>query len=430
MRTLLIGFIFILHFSSLHAQLKSGPMLGYTTMMESLVWVQLEEQDSVKMNYHPTAEPTKIQTITAFASREKGNTAHLVARNLTPGTSYTFQLFINNKLISTGSFSSLSLWQHRTDPPDFKVAIGSCTYINEEQYDRPGEPYGRGYEIFESINNKNADMMLWLGDNIYLREVDWTSRSGIYHRYTEYKSLPELQNLWKSMPHYAIWDDHDFGPNNADRSFVNKEITLEAFKDFWGNMDYGVNGKKGITNMFSFNDLDFFLLDNRYYRTPNDRKTGERHILGDEQVQWLIDALVNSKASFKIVAVGGQLLSDAAVYENHATYAEEREKILHLIEQEGIKNVIFLSGDRHKTELSKLQLDNENFIYDYTCSPLTSKAYDTQDEGNSLQVKGTHVSTQNFGILEVSGSWGERILSVKTFDKAGQLLWKEEITQQ
>lgn len=430
MRSAILLFIFLVFFSTLNAQLKSGPMLGYTTMMESLIWVQLEEQDSIKMNYYRTAEPSKVQTAAAFAAYEKGNIAHLVASKLIPGTNYTYDLFIRNKKVSTGSFSSLSLWQHRTDPPNFSFAVGSCSYINEEQYDRPGEPYGRAYEIFESINAKNADMMLWLGDNIYLREVDWTSRSGIYHRYTAYKSLPELQSLWKSMPHYAIWDDHDFGPNDADRSFVNKEISLEAFKDFWGNMDYGVNGKKGITNMFSFNDLDFFLLDNRYHRTPNDRKTGERYILGDEQVQWLIDALVNSKASFKIVAVGGQLLSDAAVYENHATYAEERKKIINLIEQEGIKNVIFLSGDRHKTELSKLKLDNENLIFDYTCSPLTSKAYDTHDEGNSLQVEGTHVSTQNFGILHVSGSWGQRILTIKTFDKAGQLLWEEAISQQ
>ena len=430
MRAYFTLFFLLVQVGLIRAQLKSGPMLGYTTMMESVVWVQLEKQDSIRMDYYPTNNQSKSQSVSSFADRKNGKIVHLVASQLEPGTTYSFKLYIGGKEVSEGKFSSLSLWKHRTDPPNFSFAVGSCAYINEEKYDRPGEPYGRGYEIFESINQKNADMMLWLGDNIYLREVDWTSRSGIYHRYTEYKSLPELQGLWKSMPHYAIWDDHDFGSNDGDRSFVNKEISLEAFKNFWANMDYGVNEKKGITSQFAFNDIDFFLLDNRFYRTPNERKTGERYILGDEQVQWLIDALVNSKASFKMVAIGGQFLSTAEVYENHANYREERKKIIKLIEQEGIKNVVFLSGDRHKTELSKMQLDNGNLIYDYTCSPLTSKAYDSNNEGNSLQVEGTHVGTQNFGVLKLKGKWSERTLTIQTFDKMGQLIWEENIAQQ
>lgn len=430
MRTYLTVFFLFIQIVLVRGQIKSGPMLGYTTMMESAVWVQLEKEDSIRMVYYPTSNPLEKQSVSALSDSKNGNTVHLIARNLEPGTDYSFKLLIAGKEVSDGTFSSLSLWQHRTDPPNFNFAVGSCAYINESKYDRPGEPYGRGYQIFESINQKNPAMMLWLGDNIYLREADWTSRSGIYHRYTAYKSLPELQALWKSMPHYAIWDDHDFGPNDGDRSFVNKEISLEAFKSFWANMDYGVNGNKGITSQFTFNDIDFFLLDNRFFRTPNNRKTGERYILGDEQVQWLIDALVNSKASFKMVAIGGQFLSTAEVYENHANYGKERKQLLELIEQEGIKNIVFLSGDRHKTELSELRQANGNVIYDFTCSPLTSKAYDSYDEGNTLQLEGTHVSTQNFGILKLSGKWNERILSIQTFDKNGALIWEKNIHQQ
>ena len=46
-------------------------------------------------------------------------------------------------------------------------AIGSCSYVNEPEFDRPGKPYGSNFEIFNSINNKNPDFMLWLGDNMY-----------------------------------------------------------------------------------------------------------------------------------------------------------------------------------------------------------------------------------------------------------------------
>ncbi len=77
-----------------------------------------------------------------------------------------------------------------------------------------------------------------------------------------------------------------------------------------------------------------------------------------------------------------------------------------------------------------MELSHGNVIYDYTCSPLTSKAYNTNDEGNTLRIAGTHVSTQNFGLLELKGSFKDRILSIKTYDSKGELLWEREIRKQ
>jgi alkaline phosphatase D len=90
-------------------------------------------------------------------------------------------------------------------------------------------------------------------------------------------------------------------------------------------------------------------------------------------MQWLIDALVTSKATFKFVAIGGQVLSNASLYENYATYPKERAQLLDLLVKEELKNVIFLTGDRHKTELSKIKRNGIVF-YDLTVSPLTSTA--------------------------------------------------------
>tara|TARA_B100001109_G_scaffold251839_1_gene246896 strand:+ start:7641 stop:8933 length:1293 start_codon:yes stop_codon:yes gene_type:complete len=413
-----------------NAQIQSGPMLGYNTMKEVLVWVQTAQEQKVEMQYWEEQKVNSKQFVFANSSNDNARTVKLIAKDLEPGTTYQYQIYIDGNSAASGLFTTQKLWQHREEPPKWSMLTGSCAYTNETKYDRPGAPYGQGNEIFEVMAKQNAELMLWLGDNIYLREPDWSSKSGIEHRYTHFKSMPAIQNFWKSMHHYAIWDDHDFGPNDADRSFAGKEMTLKAFQDFWGNYEYGINGKPGISTQFSFNDVDFFLLDNRYYRTPNNRKTGERFILGEEQVQWLIDALVNSKASFKIVAVGGQFLSPAALYENHATFAKEREQLLKLIEEENIKNVIFLSGDRHKTELSKLELANGNVIYDYTCSPLSSKSYNTSDEANTLRVANTHFASQNFGELTFSGTFEERTLTIKTYDSKGKLIWEKDIKKQ
>lgn len=416
----------------LMAQIKSGPMLGYRAMKEVAVWIQTEDAMELNFEYAPKTDPSQIQKKSFQSNADRSFTLHMIADRLEVGTAYEYRVLSKEgKQLAEGEFSTLAAWKYRTDPPDFAFLIGSCHYTNEAALDRAGEPYGQGMEIFKAMQEKEAEAMLWLGDNIYLRPGDWDSKSGIAHRYTHFKSQKELQDFWKSHYHYAIWDDHDYGPNDADRSFINKDLTLEAFQQFWANPNYGFNGRNDcITGMFSYNDLDFFLLDNRSFRSPNDRKTGERVLLGEEQLQWLIDALINSKATFKIVAVGGQVLSPAAVYENYATYPEERKQLLDLITAEGIKNVIFLSGDRHKTELSSYESENGLLLYDFTSSPLSSKAYNSVDEGNTLRVEGTHFAKQNFGMLKMEGRLDSRKLILRTYDTKGDLVWEKVIEPQ
>jgi len=324
-------------------------------------------------------------------------------------------------------FQTQPLWQWRTEPPNFRVALGSCAYVNEDPFDRPGKPYGGDYQIFTAMHQQRPDLMLWLGDNTYLREPDWYTRTGFLHRYTHTRSLPELQPLLASTHHYAIWDDHDFGPNDSDRSFVHKDLATEVFKLFWANPTVGLPGQGGTTSFFQWGDVDFFLLDDRYFRTPNNRKTGDRTLLGEAQIEWLIDALAASKAPFKIVATGGQVLTTFAGHETYANVCpKERERLLQSIEAEGIKNVVFLTGDRHHTELSMLKNGAGNTVYDFTCSPLTSGVH-TGEEANSLRVEGTLVQQKNFGLLEFSGPRKNRVMKMSVFDSNGKELWTREV---
>src|SRR5688500_13515381 len=158
---------------------------------------------------------------------------------------------------------------YRTDPPAYTVAIGSCAFVNEVPYDRAGDPYGGGYEIFESIAARRPDAMVWLGDNTYLREVDWDSPDGIAYRYAHTRSLPEIQRLLAIAPHYATWDDHDYGPNDSDRSYVLKSVSLNTFRRYWPNVTAGLPGVPGVFTRFQLADVEFFLLDDRFHRTPN-----------------------------------------------------------------------------------------------------------------------------------------------------------------
>jgi alkaline phosphatase D len=432
--TKLFFLLFLTYGFSQKTLLQSGPMVGYSEMKEAMIWLQTKEKASVKIEYFALDNPSKVFHSDNYGStRESAFTYHIVLDQLEPGKKYNYTVFINNKKVALPyetSFSSKKLWQWREDAPDFTVALGSCTYINETELDRPGKGYGSDYSIFESINAKNPDIMIWGGDNIYLREADWDSKTGILHRYTHSRSIKEMQPLLAKTQNFAIWDDHDFGPNDGDRSFYNKNLTLEAFKNFWANKSYGMKPEQNEGNYSTFNwgDAQFFLLDDRFFKSPNDRKTGSRTILGDTQLEWLIDALSSSSASFKIIYIGGQVITSAARFENYATYPEEKEKLLKEIENNKIKGVLFLSGDRHFTELSKLERNGTYPLYDWTVSPLTSGVSNSYNEDkNTNQVKGSVVAVNNFGIISFSGSTANRQMKLSIFDKEGKELWNKVI---
>ena len=426
--------LFSLMFISTYAQdlINSGPMVGYSTMQEVLLWVQTEERANVHFEYYEIDNPkVKFSTDKIETEKKNGYVAKLIADQVIPGKKYKYEVYINNYKIERNyamEFQTQELWKWRTDPPDVKFIVGSCSYINEPKFDRPGKPYGSNFEIFNSINKKNPDFMLWLGDNTYLREPDWNSRTGFIKRYSHTRAFPELQPLLASTHHYATWDDHDYGPNNSDGSFWLKETASEIFKLFWGNPNYNVTGKGGITGFFQWSDLDFFLLDNRYHRTANNNLTGNRQMLGKDQIDWLINALSFSQASFKFVAVGGQVISNGAVYENYATYPDERKYLLDKIREAKIEGVIFLDGDRHHTILSKMQETKNVYpLYDLTCSSLTAGVNNDNEPYNSFKLEETFVNVNNFGMLNVTGPSNDRELTIQIFDKNGKELWIKSI---
>lgn len=414
--------------------LQSGPMLGYSEMREVALWVQTKLAAEVQFLYWDQQTPEKkFWTNKIVTEKSAAFTATLIADSLEPGNSYHYDVYINNQKLSFNyptTFRSQPIWKWRGDPPEFTIATGSGAYINEEKYDRPGTPYGSHYHIFESIHNKNPNLMIWLGDNFYYREPDWNSRTGITHRITHTRSLPELQPLLASTHHYSIWDDHDFGPNDSDKSFWFKEKTLETYQLFFPNPYLNFRDMPGITSFFQYGDADFFLLDNRYHRDPNKSHKPNKSQLGKTQLQWLKDALCYSEATFKIIAIGGQFLNTTKSHETYSNngFAGERDEIIQFIYNNNIKNIVFLTGDKHFTELSKLQSFKNPLIYDLTTSSFTSGINTNGDkEQNALRVENTLIMEHNFSILKFSGSEEERKLIITIYNSYGEKLWDYEI---
>lgn len=417
--------------------IQSGPMVGYSEMLEVPVWIQTKVPAEVKMKYWNIDNPEKVHiTNCVYTSKDKAFTALLIADTLEPGNKYEYQIIINDKVASfpyETTFQTQPIWKWRGDPPHMRFLVGSCAYINEKRYDRPGNGYGGEYKIYNAMHKLHPDFMIWLGDNIYLREPDWNSKTGIHHRYTHTRSTPEMQPFLASTHNYAVWDDHDYGPNDSDRGFWNKNETYEAFKLFWANPSYGVDDIEGAITSFQWGDADFFLLDNRTYRAPDNRKSGVKTQLGEKQLQWLFDNLATSEATFKFVVLGGQFLSTEPNYESYVNFGfdKERKRIIDYIHNEEIKNVIFITGDVHFSELSILREEGKPTIWDITSSPLNSgvNTY-ALEKDNKLRVEGSVIMKRNFTEIDISGESNNRTLTITYYDSDGNKLWGYEFVNE
>jgi len=323
-------------------------------------------------------------------------------------------------------FQTQDLWQYRHDPPAFSFIFGTCNYVNEEGTDRPGRGYGGADEVYAAMHAKKPDFMLWGGDNFYYREPDYT-RTGMIHRNDHARAVKSMQPLLANVHHYAIWDDHDYGPNDSDRSFPLKHLSLEMFKMYWGNTNF-VFPNEGITSKFQWADVEFFLMDDRWNKAPNELNDPNKDYWGAKQMNWLMDALISSKASFKIIVNGGQVISPAKVFENMANYEAERTYLLKELKNRKIPGVLFLSGDRHITNLNKLEREGTYPLFDLTVSPMTAgKADAVKQDYNETLVEGTLVQERAFSKIEVTGPLKDRTLTITIYNVKGEILWTKEI---
>ncbi|MFQ3574972.1 MAG: alkaline phosphatase D family protein [Cytophagales bacterium] len=425
-RVLFFSLALFFSFFSLGQKLMSGPMVGAPAMREVTVWLQTDIECNVQIQYFKVGSNFKMLSSVFKTSRENAYTAKIALDGLEPSQKYTYQVLINNivQKIDSLSFITAPLWTFGRAPvPVFSVAMGSCHFTNEAKYDRPGKPYGQDSSIFATISKKKPDLMLWLGDNVYLREVDYDSRSGIFARYTHTRQMPYMVDFIRKSHHIAIWDDHDYGPNDSDRSYYLKQHARDAFKAFWPNPSFGLPDypNEGVTSFYEFGDAEFYLLDNRWWRSPKDLNDKNAEMLGSKQIQWLIDALKTSKAAFKIICVGSQMINPNTKFENFEAFETEKSHLFSLIEKHDIKGVLFVSGDRHFSEISKLERVGKYPLYEITTSPLTSSSINFEEK-NKLRVEGSFINQQNFSVFYFSGAGKDRILTIKFFDKQGKEL--------
>ncbi len=434
-----------IHLFAQDPQFISGPMLGYVEHRSALIWCEVnQEVKSATIRYW---EIDNTEYFYEFDYEGKlgnpYNTIRFELVKLKLNTKYQYEIILNGKAVpflKSHYFQTKDIWEYRKAAPDFSFSAGSCAYINDSKYDRPGEPYGQDPTIFKTISNISSDFMLWLGDNLYYREADYSSVAGMQYRYSFQRRTPEMEELFSSRPNFAILDDHDYGPNDGNSTFELKSASIQLFKDYWGNKSYGESDNEGTYSKFTWSDCEYFLTDDRSHRSPNELKDSisgksncDKEFFGKKQLTWLKNSLVSSHATFKFIAVGNEVLNPFAEKECLRHYSCEFNDLINFIVAYKIEGVVFLTGDRHFSEVIGWQPKGGYKMFDICTSALTSKPYDLTGKPeltNPSRIPKTLVMENNFAIISISGEENNRKLKMLCLDIKGQVKSQFEISEQ
>jgi alkaline phosphatase D len=279
------------------------------------------------------------------------------------------------------------------------IAFGSCNKLDKPQ------------TMFGDVAANNPNLWIWLGDIIY---ADTTNMKVLAAEYKRLKTNPEYKKLRAKAQIIGVYDDHDYGANDAGKSFPKKKQSKKCLMDFLDIPNNSpIRKREGAYHSYTFGKagqrIKVIVMDTRYFRDtliPDPTKAKryipnmEGDLLGAEQWKWLEKELKNSQANLNILCSSIQIVADDHGHEKWGNFPNARKRILSLIAQTKPKNLLILSGDRHMAEISKMDLQGLPYpLYDFTSSGLTHIRSGTS-EVNKFRV-GDMIVKKNFGVLKV-----------------------------
>ena len=354
---------------------------------------------------------------------------------LTPGATYTANVLVNG----TASGRTATIANGQNTLSDFSFLSGGCARIYDLSrcIDIPesathinGDP-----GIFNVMAQEDSDMMVWLGDAVYLLGLqhamgqcpdgvdDWANKDMAFDRYLFYRQYHD--QLISAMPQLAITDNHDTGPNEFNKTMPTLGEMRDIFKDWWPNPEYKNTPEgPGLYSSYVYKDVEYFLLDNRSYRD------GTQQHLGPDQLAWLKQGLLNSTATFKVFINGTPSFERNCGGRNFCNTAQGNE-IIQYIQQNNINGVISLSADIHEQKFMIREGDTKYPLYDVLSGNLNSDVGNGNGNFN-INYGSDYILTgvkQTYLKVSVFGEENDRRMKVQYVGLNGQPYFEEIIHQ-
>lgn len=308
------------------------------------------------------------------------------------------------------------------------IALGSCNKESKPQH------------IWSHIARHEPDLWIWLGDNIY---GDTEDMAVMKAKYLKQKRHAEYQAFTEAVPVIGIWDDHDYGLNDGDKEYPKRAESQQLLLDFLDvPPEADARHRPGAYQAYTFGPLGkrvkIILLDTRYFRDgleknpdkqPRYFPNEEGDILGEAQWKWLEDELRSSDAQVHLLATSIQFIPEEHFFEKWANFPRARQRMLALLARTRPAKLLFLSGDRHIAELSRMQVPGlDPPLYELTSSGMTHtwrKSWNT-DEPNRHRL-GELLISKNFGLVHIDWSGAQPALRVEVRSDEDEPLMEHRI---
>jgi alkaline phosphatase D len=304
--------------------------------------------------------------------------------------------------------------------PLTRIAFGSCAHQTKPQ------------PIWDTVLDYRPELFVFLGDNVY-GDVTSAALTELREAYAEAATVEGYAKVRETVPLLAMWDDHDYGQNDAGGEFPFKAATKQLFLDFWQvPADDPRRTRAGIYHAETFGPagmrVQVILLDTRSFRSPL-RLTGEpgipgkgpylpdpdpaKTMLGAAQWTWL-HAQLAQPAELRLIVSSVQVLAEGHGWEGWDNLPLERARLLDLIDRTAAGGVIFVSGDRHVGALYQRVTGVAYALSELTASGINMTFPGNRDPG-ALRL-GAVYGAANFGTVDIDW-WAKDVrLSVRSMN--------------
>jgi len=440
-------------------ELVSGPMVGHVTDRSARIWMQLPIAGEVSITAIDLQRNQPVSGLRTDVNGPSPFVCDVPVNNLEPGHSYRLEATFEGKPLRFAGPAPIV----RTAPPPgsespFSIAFGSDLYLTPQTAQRP--PL---LPIAAAITDFKPRAFFFLGNTGYLParlDAFPTTRRAAFRAISDLhaaaRAWPDLQPLFRSTPCYGIFNDRDFGTPDADRTFIFGPESQVAFQRFWPSPDWGTPQNPGCYCTFTFGDADFFLLDVRTYRDPHAAPAAAGSapggapatapaalkMLGDGQLQWLQNALKQSRASFKVL-VAPCLLFDAPAQpgapaaDGWSRFPAEQATFFQFLADNQVTGILALAGNQPAGNLSQVKLPPSAAgkrvqypIFTLGTSTLTDVPRDARPPLAALPANGRIgevVQQNNFGSLSFGGQGEHRFVTLRLHDESNKVRVEQTI---
>ncbi len=271
------------------------------------------------------------------------------------------------------------------------------------------------------------------------------------NKYQRLGAKPGFKALRAQTPIIAMWDDHDYGQNDAGKEYPHKETSRQIMLDFWDEPANSARRTRadGIYTSYMYGEgeqtVQVIMPDLRFNRDKlnsvseleyyTKRKANNQgpysptevkgaSMLGEAQWQWL-EAELKKPAAIKLIASSLQLLPDFTGWESWANFPEDRNRLFALIKKHQINGVVIISGDTHWGEISRYQHNLDYPLFEMTSSGLTEKWKDVSPNKHRV---GDYTHNVNYGDLTIDWQQADPGLSLKLKGIDGNVIMQSDFS--